>query len=79
MPINSHNFLWRINNMDYKLVEMSEDIIKFTKYERIKEEFITSFQNEVKRFLNNGYTLAGGISIAVIGQGSIHFAQALIK
>lgn len=65
--------------MDYKIVEMKTDTISYDAYEHKKKELITSFQNEVNKYLNNGYILAGGVSISHIAPGSFHFAQALIK
>jgi len=67
--------------MDYKIVEKTITYTDFYKYERAKAEAITSFQNEVNQLLNNGYVLAGGVSISeTSGSGAtIHFAQALIK
>jgi len=70
--------------MDYKIVEMTIKSYDFYTYERLKTEFIESFQNEVNKLLNNGYALAGGISITRTSSEHpsnpvIHFAQALIK
>ena len=79
--MTSRPFYGIINNMDYKIVEKTIDWAGFFQNERKKTEFIASFQNEVNQLLNNGYVIAGGVSIAeTSGPGAtIHFAQALIK
>jgi len=71
-------FLGRINNMDYKIVEMEIYISNYNN--KGKEYFITSFQDKVNEFLKNGYIPTGGICISYFPSGNmIHFAQALIK
>jgi hypothetical protein len=65
--------------MDYKIVEMTIGSTSFFKYKHAKAEFMTSFQNEVNKLLNDGYILAGGINITQTPPGDFNFAQALIK
>jgi len=70
--------------MIYKIVEMKITAYYYKTDEREKERFITSFQNKVNEFLNNGYVPSGGICISQPGLsgdsiGDVLFAQALIK
>jgi len=70
--------------MTYKIVEMQEKAESYNNNEYTREKFITSFQNRVNEFLNNGYVPSGGIcvshvSVANGNPGFVHLAQALIK
>jgi len=62
--------------MDYKIVEMQMEAYG---YWNVKERFITSFQDEINKFLNKGYVPSGGICILLLPSGYLLFAQALIK
>jgi hypothetical protein len=66
--------------MDYKVIEMHLGNNYYFNYEPKKREFITTFQNEVNKYLNDGYIPTGGINVLLSSvDGLVHFAQALIK
>jgi hypothetical protein len=62
----------------YVIVQREVDFAKVAKDPKLEEEYLRSFELRVGRLLDEGYELAGGVSVIPGGRKRL-YSQALVR